>query len=143
MSRHAPPSPAGLFLFIEQNVATALQLPHTVITLLTYITACGNIYTDSKHKRGGTEMQTVKYTIKHLTGTGWRDWRGTITVDETIGLRAGRDEYATARGTVKRLMRKTLMHPATRATLVVGDKLIEIWLDNGRFCHKMTERYSV
>jgi hypothetical protein len=86
-------------------------------------------------------MQTVNFDIKHLTGKGWQYWSGTITVDETIGIKAGRDEYATARGTVKQLMReRTIMHPATRATLVVGDKFIEIWLENHKFCDKMSER---
>lgn len=80
-------------------------------------------------------MQTVKYTIKHLTGAGWRDWTGEITVDETIGTAAGRDVYATARGTIKKMMRKTVMQPATRARLIIGDKVINIWIDNGKFCN--------
>lgn len=34
-------------------------------------------------------MQTVNFTINHLTGSGWKDWTGTIKVDETIGIKAG------------------------------------------------------
>lgn len=75
-------------------------------------------------------MQTVNYTINHLTGKGWSDMTGTITVDETIGLNAGRDEYATARGTVKKIIRNhTICHPATRAILTIGDRKINIWMD--------------
>lgn len=87
-------------------------------------------------------MQTVNFNINHLTGKGWQDWSGTITVDETIGLKAGRDEYATARGTIKKFIREhTLCHPATRATMTIGDKFIIIRLENGKFVHEMTERH--
>ena len=79
-------------------------------------------------------MQTVQYTIKHLTGAGWRESTGVITVDETIGTRAGRDEYATARGTIKKLMRRMVFHPATRARLIVNQtRVINIWIDGKDF----------
>lgn len=82
-------------------------------------------------------MQTVKFTINHLTGKGWKDSSGTITVDETIGTKTGRDEFATARGTIKTIIRnKTICHPGTRARLVIDDKkVINIWLENGKFCN--------
>ena len=63
-------------------------------------------------------MQKISFTINHLTGRGWQDTTGTTSVDETIGLKAGRDEFATARGTVKNWAKANLvLVNSTRITI--------------------------
>lgn len=70
-------------------------------------------------------MQKIEFTINHLTGRGWSDTTGTVTVDETIGLKAGRDEYATARGTVKNWAKSNLvLMNNTRITIKHGGAVV-------------------
>lgn len=85
-------------------------------------------------------MQTVEMTINHLTGKGWKDTNLTFSVDETIGTQAGRDVYATARGTAIKFMRKFFLANGTYARLAVnGQTHITIRLENGKFIKEMTK----
>lgn len=80
-------------------------------------------------------MQTVKYFITHLTNSGWKPLTGEVVVDEKIGLNAGRDEFATARGTIKKAIREHLfLYHGTKATLLVNDEhLINLEYADGKW----------
>lgn len=79
-------------------------------------------------------MQSVAMTLNHLTGSGWKDTRLTFSCNENIGLEAGRDIFATARGTAITAMRKAFLTNGTHATLVIDGKvIINISYSNHKF----------
>lgn len=83
-------------------------------------------------------MQNISFTITHLTGRGWRDTSGNGTVDETIGLKAGRDEYSTARGTVMGWARNNLIlvNGTEFAVKVEGELVAQMVMRHGKWEHQ-------
>lgn len=79
-------------------------------------------------------MQEVNYRIDYLTGKGWKHLYGSASVDETLGLKAGRDVYAATRGTIMRKMRK--MCTPSDAWVWVDDIRISISFDGRKFTYE-------
>ena len=75
-------------------------------------------------------MQTIKITLPVPTTNGDKLISKTLVVDESIGLKAGRDIYATARGTAKSIARKLNPFPWVWVNLLVDDKFYHMYLDN-------------
>jgi hypothetical protein len=69
-------------------------------------------------------MQKIKMVIKYLSGNGWKNTSPVeFIVNEKIGIDAGRDEFATARGTAINLMKKNIhiLMDGTECNLVVDN----------------------
>ena len=80
-------------------------------------------------------MQAVKMTVNYLTGNGWKDAEVNFSCDEKIGLNAGKDIFATARGTGIMLVKKNfrLAQSMNFKLLIDNNTLIVISFDNGKF----------
>ena len=76
-------------------------------------------------------MQKIKFSYEIPGANGSKTITQVATVDEQIGLVAGRDIYATARGTAKKIARFHNPFPWLRVRLEVDDYHVEMSIKNG------------
>ena len=79
-------------------------------------------------------MQNLTVLVAPATGTTRRI---EITVDETIGLNAGKDVYSVARGMAKKIINQVNPFSWAWAKVFVDDKIISIKRENGKFVHEI------
>jgi hypothetical protein len=75
-------------------------------------------------------MQKIKISLPIPTSKGSEMRTLELSVNENIGLNAGKDIYATARGTAKTLARKYNPFPWVWVNLWVDDKFYHMYIDN-------------
>ena len=76
-------------------------------------------------------MQKITFSYEIPGSNGSKTVTQSAVVDETIGIRAGRDIYATARGTAKKIARENNPFAWLTIFLTVGDYQAEMRIDNG------------
>ena len=76
-------------------------------------------------------MQKIKFSYEVPGSNGSKSVTQVATVDEQIGLIAGRDIYATARGTAKRIARHHNPFAWLRVRLEVDDYHVEMSIKDG------------
>jgi hypothetical protein len=79
-------------------------------------------------------MQNLTVLVAPATGTTRRI---EITVDETIGLNAGKDVYSVARGMAKKIINQVNPFSWAWAKVFVDDKIISIKRENEKFVHEI------